>query len=274
VNIIQKSPKDLGESLDYLFQLGFGGEHLEKHLSNLDKESNEARGMIRHYQQFHGDLNPDGILGPYTEIHLSRPRCGCPDLLRRRGGGFSKWGSDCKHSITTNHDLSGRSGMTSDEIEQIWIDQLNRWMAVCDITMTYNPKLKDPLISAKWGGMGRGTLAWSYITNGCSSRITQLYNRSVDWGPKYFGATILHEIGHANGLSHQPAGNIMYYSITDQTELGPRDIAQMVSRYEEAKDRPDPPQPPTDDGKGLTIRVTGDNLKYTIEQGGGGHDFK
>lgn len=264
--------------LEYIFDLGHGGDVPRENLHRFDKESQEAKTIVGNYQRFFKEeLAEDQKFGDFTETHLLRPRCSCPDILPALAAGARrKWGEDCKHNITYNFNLPGRGELTTKGIERTFHEQMRRIESVCDIRFVYRPDISDVLITADWGRMSPKTLAWSFLTEGCGSRIVQEYNRAQQWSLPYLGATILHEVGHGNGQSHSRSReDIMFPSINERTELGRGDIREYVAQYGEPKEKPT--EPPAPGFEQIILRVSGKDLTVSVENLGGDgkppHDF-
>jgi len=108
----------------------------------------------------------------------------------------------------------------------------------------------EAMIHATLGRMNSGTLAWSFLPNGgCNEDMEQQYNRAVNWTWKTMLDTIIHELGHAIGLSHGPSGSIMqpFVNGSFSRPQSKYDIPQSVKRYGPPKPVTPPVDPPTTD---------------------------
>lgn len=225
---------------------------------------------IAAYQDWHG-LKPDGIPGPVTTTSMVQPRCGRPDYEEARPPEESSWPRRCM-DVTCSYKLALNLG--DDVIQSAWNKALTMWNQVCGINLRLSEDFDSASIWATSGPLSGSTLAWSYLPNGnCRERLEQRYDSEQRWGHDYLAKTILHEIGHAIGLSHSRSkADIMYPSITGapvDSYPGDGDTAKVVDRYGRPN-LPDGPDPvPEDAPMGSRITITGDDLApgtYTIKK--------
>lgn len=247
-----------------------------------DKSHTElkVKAAIRAFQQLHG-LLVDGDAGPKTQQAMFAPkygRCGLPDLMNRSpASGLCKW--------PVNHvPLLARlslNQLSRSQILSAFQAACEAWNAVCGINLHLAEAASEALIVAD-SGAGRkdsfdgagGTLAWSYMPCGMDTNnlnpVLQKYDTAEPWTPDFLRIVACHEIGHAIGIDHLAAGNLMapYY---DPAVGSPRtgDIAEAVKRYgaPKPKDNPDDgndvPTPDLPDG---TVDLVGKRLVLVVEQ--------
>lgn len=214
--------------------------YFENYLRSLGY-TGDLEDMVRQYQQFNG-LKADGVLGPRTKRQLENPRrCGMPDHM---GSGNCAWG---RADVTYQAALQLQQ-LTVAETTSIFARACRQWNAVCGIRL--QPARGDrPDIVADVGSGRRhdfdgpgGVLAWSEMPCGSERQLQQMYDRDERWSQSMLLAVVCHEIGHAIGIPHIQAGNLMapYY---DPDVTGPQagDIAEAVRRY----GQPQPEVPPT-----------------------------
>jgi hypothetical protein len=189
--------------------------------------------------EIRGKLAAAGI----TAEQPLRPRCGLPDYFAME----SRCGWPM-HDVTYSHQLAF-DGLDGAIVHNLFVLACDAWNAVCGIRLRYVPEFGKANIQAKAGKIdGRsGTLAWSYLPCGSSpsSVMQQLYDTSERWSRDLLRDTICHEIGHAIGLPHGPAGSIMQ-PYANGIIGGPQkwDIDEAVARYGAAPFPPQDPAPP------------------------------
>ncbi len=216
---------------------------------------------LRAYQKFHG-LKIDGWAGPITERSLNQPRiCALPDRIQVRGG-ICRWPmKQITWSIT-----GGLPGISNAELRAAYEEAWGYWAEVSDIEPIHTPNARAAHVVMGSGRIDRsgGTLAWSEMP--CevdeSSQLEQRYDNREPWGiaeapgPGQIDLVRVaaHEIGHALGIPHLAAGNLLaptYDPNVRRPKAG--DIEEIVRRYGRNEHEP----PPPDEEAELTIRIQG-----------------
>lgn len=191
----------------------------------------DMEDMVREFQRFNG-LRPDGVLGPRTERLLNNPhRCGMPDQI---GTDNCRWN---RKDVTWQASLQLQQ-MTTVAAAEIFNRACLQWNAVCGIRLQPASGINADIHAE--AGRGRrddfdgpgGVLAWSEMPCGRERQLQQRYDRDERWSNSMLLAVVCHEVGHAIGIPHIQAGNLMapYY---DPDITGPRDgdVAEAVRRY-------------------------------------------
>lgn len=228
---------------------------------------------VEEYQKWHS-LEPDGVAGPLTTASMVAPRCGLPDWQGGRETVYAHWPRTCME-VATAYRLGGLN-LDDETVESAWKTALTKWNRACGISMELIDSMQEAQIWARAKALPGSTLAWSYLPNGkCRERLEQAYDTTVTWNHDFLAKTILHEIGHAIGLTHSNRqADIMYPSITGRqlsTYPSPNDKRRVVSFYGQAgPDDPDPDEPDDPgDPVGSRITVTGGSLAtgtYTLRK--------
>jgi len=171
--------------------------------------------------------------------------CGCIEHADFQEG---NWPLPCRSEITVSYAI--------DQIDRgLWERSLRRalklWEDAIDVRFVILPHFtKDARIWITDSALPGSTLAWSFLANNsCGARLEQRYDTLVDWTEDYLTATIVHEVGHALGLTHsEDRDDVMFPSITMNT-IGPSagDVRRAVNigyrkRISPLPD-PDPPAP-------------------------------
>lgn len=237
-----------------------------------DKPSGKAlTGAVKDFQAF-WNLEPDGIVGPYTTRMLTAERfCGCPDRVE---AATAKWGFlDVSYSTHS----WGLRQFTSDETDEHYDTAMELWNAVCGIRLHRIASGGNIYTSDSAEGAG-GTLAWSYLpgaNSGPSERVQQWYDRAENWSRQFFIAVAAHEIGHALGLGHDSSQSALMYPYANSNIWKPqeRDIARVVDRYGQPQPKPPeppeppdkPPSPPVGTFQGILMNVDGPGKHRPIE---------
>ena len=238
-------PKDVSvmpkkEVLRYLFGLGYFGS---KPWTAVQKISDASLARaIKHYQKFNG-LDQRGVVDDVTAHWISRRRCGLPDFGLTQRGRVCKWPMK---EISYYHEIK-MPGLTDGQVAEAYDVAFSQWAEVCDIEPKRVVAADQANIYAR-SGVGRahnldgrgGTLAWSELPCGVAPNVQldQMFDEAEPWSFNMAVAVICHELGHALGLGHLNAGNLMapYY---DPNLTAPQDgdIEEMVKLYGKRKTR-------------------------------------
>lgn len=220
-----------------LYQLGFLPatsllEALSTGWENLDY-------AIRSYQDFHG-LVPDGWVGPETKASLEAIRfCGLPDVMPlQEAATLCRWS---KRQLLWQF-IGQLPGLTVDSVQRACVQAWGLWAEVCNIEPLWQSTgTADVRMGAGVIDGGFGTLAWSELPCAGDDRpLRQLYDTGESWviAEQPQGRQIdlvrvaCHELGHALGIPHIAAGNLMaptYSPTIRKPQTG--DIAEAVARY-------------------------------------------
>lgn len=201
----------------------------------------ELKRAVEAYQKFNG-LSPTGEVEAITAHKINHPRCGLPDFnITAPDGKPCKWPME---KISYYHELT-LPGMNDAQVAEAYDIAFSQWAEVCNIEPVRVDSPKVANIYAR-SGVGKrngldsrgGTLAWSELPCGVAENIQldQMYDEAEDWNFNMAVAVICHELGHALGLPHLSAGNLMapYY---DPNVSAPQagDVEEIVKLYGKRK---------------------------------------
>jgi hypothetical protein len=231
----------INDVLKFLYDYGYFGDKSWAAVKKL--KGAELQKAVREYQKFNG-LEESGDVNEKTAHRIRKLRCGLPDFnLTAAGLDPCKWPMQ---KITYYHDIK-LPNMSDEQIKEAYDIAFSQWAEVCAIEPTRVEKKEHANIYAR-SGSGRkhnldargGTLAWSELPCGVAEnmQLDQMYDEAEDWSFNMAVAVMCHELGHALGLGHLNAGNLMapYY---DPNCTAPRagDIEEMVKLYGKRKGR-------------------------------------
>lgn len=190
--------------------------------------------------------------------------CGLPDVIPQRGG-MCRW-SKRQLVYGFRNDLPG---ISFEQMRAVFQDAWNAWASVCNlqaehISTTGTPA--DVVIDTGHVDGPANTLAYSEMPCASTDRVLeQRYDSAEAWSTEtpapqnYLSLylTALHELGHAIGIPHLAAGNLMQPTYSSRiTELQPGDIREAQRRYGPPKKTPPDPIKPVAPGGGDLVRVT------------------
>lgn len=190
---------------------------------------------------------------PAADDELERRFCALPDRAALRTS-ICKWPHTKITWTLSGGLLPGVSERTTlDAFREAW----ESWRRVCGIEPVYVQSPRPNVLSTTGAIDGPGrTLAWSELPCGvqASATLTQKYDNREPWDADMLLAVPCHEIGHALGLDHLAAGNLLapfYDSRIKAPQAG--DIAEAQKRYGPPIIVPPPPVEP---GAEMVIRIT------------------
>jgi hypothetical protein len=196
----------------------------------LPNDNPRFEDAVAKWQAVQGCLKVDGIAGPLSMEYASRPRCNCPDIVAEAR---SQWPRGC-WTVPTSHRIGGLSrSLGAARVHQVWMQGLGAWNAVSGLDLTYTEDWQAAKIFAVIEQLRDGTLADSFLPFSCGDRLRQRYSSRYNWEDwKRLLEVIIHELGHASGLDHGPAGSIMHATAMGKYIEPQRwDIEQQQLRY-------------------------------------------
>lgn len=166
--------------------------------------------------------------------------CGVPEsVLHAAAASLAQWPFK-RLTWTVTDPLPG---LTNDEWQEAYRLAVSYWSEVCGLEFAYTQNARTANILATAGRIDgpSGTLAWSELPAGTSRQLTQKYDTGEQrWvvstnprgGELDIVRVVCHEVGHAIGLPHISAGNLLAptYSTSVRRPQG-GDIAEAVRRY-------------------------------------------
>ena len=233
-------------------------------LETLRPAFSDLAAALEEYQGWHG-LEVTGELDGPTRRSLATPRfCGFPDRMELDTD-LPRWGVT---SLTWAIDGAPLPGMNASQHKDAIMEACSAWPGVCGIRLEYSPNVNTANIVM---GSGRidgplGTLAWSELPGPGRGQVNQRYDTSETWsiyeGPIRRQSidpvrVMMHEVGHALGLAHGPAGCLMAPTISEIRRPQGWDIAEAQKRYPipAGPTQPAPPAPPTGPAPGGPVRI-------------------
>lgn len=225
----------LDDVLKFLHNYGYFGTKSWTAVQKIT--GTELQKAVRAYQRFNG-LKADGQVNEKTAHRIRKLRCGLPDFnLTASGRDPCKWPMK---KITYFNEIA-LPNMSDEQIKEAYDIAFSQWAEVCDIEPTRVERKEQANIYARSGSGKRhnldargGTLAWSELPCGVADnmQLDQMFDEDEDWSFNMAIAVMCHEIGHALGLGHLSAGNLMapYY---DPNMTAPKDgdIEEITKLY-------------------------------------------
>lgn len=177
----------------------------------------------------------EALLKTAEDLGLIEPRlrCAMPEFA---SSGLSKWASP---NVTLSQSVR-LHGLTPDEVAGVFADACGAWNRVCGIKLAVvSPAGSMANIISKAGRIdgSSGTLAYSYLPGTPSpptDQLSQMYDDAEGWTKRWLLEVVIHEIGHAIGLSHSPdRAAIMYPYAHGGNVTAPQswDITEARARY-------------------------------------------
>jgi len=222
------------EILRKLFVLGYFGDTEWVKVKKISGD--DMTQAVKAYQLFNG-LEPTGTVGPKTAHRIARRRCGLPDFNLTTPGNVCKWPME---KVAYYQEIN-LPGMSPDSVAEAYSIAFSQWAAVCNLDPQAVDSPSKANIYAR-SGTGKkhglddrgGTLAWSELPCGVAFNVQldQMFDEAEAWSFNMAVAVMCHELGHALGLPHLNAGNLMapYY---DPKVTAPQkgDIVEIVKLY-------------------------------------------
>lgn len=263
-----------GFGLSYLDAFGYLKEELDqwKDISLAD-----IVDAIKQFQGFFG-LTRNGQLCLKTVRAMESPRCGCPDIVRKRHQAFKQLQVLAATNLA-RWQKTGLSysiaayvpGVSKADFESILYNCFQQWTKHGNIEI--NPATQgmrpDIIIGTGQGAQSNfdgpgGTLAWAYLPNGSDQQLTMRFDLGETWITDASKRGILlanvatHEFGHLLGLDHsrvQSALMAPYYNATTATPQQSDDIPRFQARYG-VRSTP-PANPPAGAAARIDLTITG-----------------
>lgn len=232
------------------------------HLPQADAEGRAAihdRAAIaegaRSFLDFHGlpqASDPIAAVGAFLEA--APPRCGLPDIMPVKLAegpqeARAAWPSPPAPNIRHWDGIGALSGVTPDQKHAAYVAAIESWEKVSGLQGELVNTKGEAHIASEAARIDRAgsVLAWSQLPNGSPNvRLQQTYDTSENWNPTFLQEVMAHELGHAYGLPHSRAGNLMQPYATSKIVVPQAgDIAEIQARYGPPVKQPEPTPTPT-----------------------------
>lgn len=228
-----------------LWQLGFlVAPSLAQALAGSVEALHKALAL---YRRFHGLTEDASDEAVQASLQAAR-FCGHPDVLSFHAPrGLPRW-----NKRPLRWTLEGLlPGVTQEERLACCEQSVAAWAAVCDLEFVYVPQRAGADLVMAVGPIdgGLGTLAWSELPDGSDKPLTQLYDTSERWGVHHgsrpqplvdLTRVVAHELGHALGIGHLPAGNLMAPTLGAVRTPQAEDVREALARYGPPRTGPGP----------------------------------